>query len=105
VAIRLTQKPTTFSGGSALDATGAMGGSFRDAWAAVGSGPGYTANTPNPTMHLDYWFTDMSAQIQPSWATVVTAPGTFSDHFPVHAGFLLGTPSGPSSPTGLKVGS
>jgi endonuclease/exonuclease/phosphatase family metal-dependent hydrolase len=88
-----------------IDATIAMGASFRDAWAAVGSGPGYTANTPSPTMHLDYWFTDLSTQIQPSWATVVTAPGTFSDHFPVHAGFLLGTPSSPSSPTGLKFGS
>jgi endonuclease/exonuclease/phosphatase family metal-dependent hydrolase len=88
-----------------IDAAGAMGASFRDAWAAVGSGPGYTANTPNPTMHLDYWFTDMSAQIQPSWATVVTAPGQLSDHFPVQAGFSLGAPSGPSSPTGLKIAS
>jgi endonuclease/exonuclease/phosphatase family metal-dependent hydrolase len=88
-----------------IDAAGAMGSSFRDAWAAVGSGPGYTANTPSPTMHLDYWFTDMSAQIQPSWATVATAPGQLSDHYPVHAAFVLGTPSGPSSPTGLKIGS
>jgi endonuclease/exonuclease/phosphatase family metal-dependent hydrolase len=86
-----------------IDAAGAMGGSFRDAWAAVGSGPGYTANTPNPTMHLDYWFSDPSDQIRPSWATVVTAPGQLSDHFPVHAAFLLDTATGPSSPTGLKI--
>ena len=69
------------------------------------SGPGYTANTPNPTMHLDYWFSDISNQIRPSWATVVTAPGALSDHFPVHAAFLLGAPppSPPSGPTGVRI--
>jgi endonuclease/exonuclease/phosphatase family metal-dependent hydrolase len=88
-----------------IDASGAMGASFRDAWSAVGSGPGYTANAPNPTMHLDYWFSDISNQIRPSWATVVTAPGALSDHFPVHAAFLLGAPppSPPSGPTGLRI--
>jgi endonuclease/exonuclease/phosphatase family metal-dependent hydrolase len=87
-----------------IDVAGAMGTAFRDAWSAVGSGPGYTADTPSPTMHLDYWFSDISNQIQPSWAKVVTAPGVLSDHFPVHAAFVLtGQPAPPNAPTGLKL--
>jgi endonuclease/exonuclease/phosphatase family metal-dependent hydrolase len=84
-----------------IDVPSAMGTSFRDAWSAVGSGLGYTANTPNPTMRLDYWFSDISDQIRPSWATVVTAPGVLSDHFPVHAAFRF--TASPSPPTGLKL--
>jgi endonuclease/exonuclease/phosphatase family metal-dependent hydrolase len=85
-----------------IDVSGAMGASFRDAWSVIGSGPGYTANTPNPTMHLDYWFSDISDQIRPSWAAVVTAPGQLSDHFPVHAAFRFAA-SSPSPPTGLRL--
>ena len=84
-----------------IDVPSAMSASFRDAWSVVGSGLGYTANTPNPTMHLDYWFSDISDQIRPSWATVVTAPGVLSDHFPVHAAFRF--TASPSPPTGLKL--
>jgi endonuclease/exonuclease/phosphatase family metal-dependent hydrolase len=72
-----------------IDAPGAMGAAFLDAWSVVGSGPGYTADTSNPTMHLDYWFSDFSGLIQPSWATVVTDPGWLSDHYPVLAGFVV----------------
>jgi endonuclease/exonuclease/phosphatase family metal-dependent hydrolase len=84
-----------------IDVPTAMGASFRDAWSVIGSGPGFTANTPIPTMHLDYWFSDLSDQIRPSWATVVTAPGLLSDHFPVHAAFRF--TAAPSPPTGLRL--
>jgi endonuclease/exonuclease/phosphatase family metal-dependent hydrolase len=51
-----------------VDAPGSMGVAFRHVWSMVGSGPGYTADTPSPTMHLDYWFSDFSGLIQPAWA-------------------------------------
>jgi endonuclease/exonuclease/phosphatase family metal-dependent hydrolase len=72
-----------------IDASNAMGAAFLDAWSVVGSGPGYTADTSNPTMHLDYWFSDFSGLIQPSWAVVITDTGGFSDHFPVLAAFVV----------------
>jgi endonuclease/exonuclease/phosphatase family metal-dependent hydrolase len=72
-----------------IDAPGAMGDAFLDVWSVVGSGPGYTADTPDPWLHLDYLFTDYSGQIQPAWSVVVTTPGEFSDHFPVLAAFVM----------------
>jgi endonuclease/exonuclease/phosphatase family metal-dependent hydrolase len=72
-----------------IDAPNAMGAAFLDAWSVVGSGPGYTADTSNPTMHLDYLFTDFSGLIQPSWAVVIADAGWLSDHYPVLASFVV----------------
>jgi endonuclease/exonuclease/phosphatase family metal-dependent hydrolase len=72
-----------------IDQWWAMGGSFSDAWQIVGAGPGYTATTPWPSMHLDYWFDDYSGLIQPAWATVDQSAGTLSDHFPVQASYTV----------------
>jgi hypothetical protein len=65
----------------------------------VGSGNGYTGNTPSPTMKLDYWFADASGDAQPTWTSVVTSPGTFSDHYPLAATFVLGTSAHASTGT------
>jgi endonuclease/exonuclease/phosphatase family metal-dependent hydrolase len=67
-----------------IDQGWAMGSTFTDAWQIVGSGPGYTADTPWPSMHLDYWFDDYSGFVQPAWANVDQSAGTVSDHFPVY---------------------
>jgi endonuclease/exonuclease/phosphatase family metal-dependent hydrolase len=72
-----------------IDQGYAMGGAFQDAWAVVGSGPGYTCTTPEPTMHLDYLFEDYTGDVRPLWAVVLTQTGTFSDHFPVLGAFTL----------------
>jgi endonuclease/exonuclease/phosphatase family metal-dependent hydrolase len=66
-----------------------MSGNFVDSWAVVGTGRGLTAFTPAPTMKLDYLFADSSGKAQPQWSTVVTSPGTFSDHYPVAAAFAI----------------
>jgi endonuclease/exonuclease/phosphatase family metal-dependent hydrolase len=71
------------------DSSTGMGGAFVDSWSVVGSGLGYTAFTPNPTMKLDYWFADGGGSAQPLWTYVVTSTGTVSDHFPVAAYFSL----------------
>lgn len=72
-----------------IDISTGMGGAFVDSWALVGSGPGYTAFVPSPTMKLDYWFADASGAAQPLWSYVVTSTGTVSDHLPVAAYFNL----------------
>ena len=60
-----------------------MSPNFVDSWGQVGSGNGFTAFTPSPTMKLDYWFQDAGGRAKPAWSVVVTTPGTFSDHYPV----------------------
>ena len=69
--------------------TSGMSPNFVDTWSQVGSGRGYTANTPSPTMKLDYLFTDTSGRARAEWTRVVTETGTFSDHYPVAASFSI----------------
>lgn len=71
------------------DSSTGMGGAFVDSWSVVGSGLGYTAFNPNPTMKLDYWFADSGGNAQPLWTYVVTSTGTVSDHLPVAAYFSV----------------
>jgi endonuclease/exonuclease/phosphatase family metal-dependent hydrolase len=72
-----------------IDQWWAMGSAFSDAWQTVGSGPGYTATTPWPSMHLDYWFDNYSGFVHPRWAYVDVSAWTMSDHFPVHAEYAV----------------
>jgi endonuclease/exonuclease/phosphatase family metal-dependent hydrolase len=60
-----------------------MSPNFIDSWGQVASGNGFTAFTGSPSMKLDYWFQDAGGRAKPEWSVVVTATGTFSDHFPV----------------------
>ncbi len=55
----------------------------------MGSGNGYTAFSPSPTMKIDYWFTDAGGRARPDWTVVLNNFGTFSDHFPVMASFTV----------------
>jgi endonuclease/exonuclease/phosphatase family metal-dependent hydrolase len=61
----------------------AMLPNFVDSWGQVGSGSGYTAFTSSPSMKIDYWLQDAGGRARPEWSVVVTATGTFSDHYPV----------------------
>ncbi len=72
-----------------IDSTSGMRPHFVDSWALVGSGFGRTAFTPNPSMKLDYWFTDSSGRAAPQSTEVVTSTGTFSDHYPVRTTFRI----------------
>jgi endonuclease/exonuclease/phosphatase family metal-dependent hydrolase len=62
---------------------------FTDSWFAVNATRGLTCTTPSPTMKLDYWFADASGRATPRWSSVVLDTGTVSDHFPLHAAFMV----------------
>jgi endonuclease/exonuclease/phosphatase family metal-dependent hydrolase len=66
-----------------------MPGPFTDSWTVVGSGPGFTAFTPAPTMKLDFWFADASGIAQPISSAVETSTGTVSDHYPLATIFRI----------------
>jgi endonuclease/exonuclease/phosphatase family metal-dependent hydrolase len=72
-----------------IDTPSGMSPNFVDSWSVVGSGRGFTAFTPAPTMKLDYWFADASGKATPNWSAVVTSTGVVSDHFPVQASFTI----------------
>jgi endonuclease/exonuclease/phosphatase family metal-dependent hydrolase len=72
-----------------IDTTQGMLPNFVDTWSLVGSGSKYTALGPNPTMKLDYWFTDASMTAQPQASEVVTSTGSLSDHRPLRTTFLV----------------
>jgi len=72
-----------------IDSYSGMAPNFVDSWSVVGSGSGYTASTPYPTMKLDYWFADAGGRATADWAYVNTSPGTVSDHYPVVAQYTI----------------
>ncbi|HSK08220.1 MAG TPA: carbohydrate-binding protein [Vicinamibacterales bacterium] len=72
-----------------IDTTSGMRPDFVETWGVVGSGAGYTAFTPSPTMKLDYWFSDAGLRATPISSKVLTGAGTISDHFPVAASFSV----------------
>jgi endonuclease/exonuclease/phosphatase family metal-dependent hydrolase len=72
-----------------IDTYSGMSPNFVDSWAVVGSGAGYTASTPYPTMKLDYWFSDASGKATPNWSYVHTGTSTVSDHYPVVTQFTV----------------
>ncbi len=66
-----------------------MSPAFIDTWTLVGSGRGFTARTPSPTMKLDYLFTDAGKRANPTSTRVATTTGTASDHYPVLTTFSV----------------
>jgi endonuclease/exonuclease/phosphatase family metal-dependent hydrolase len=72
-----------------IDSTAGMRPQFVDSWALVGSPWGPTAFLPNPSMKLDYLFSDSSGRAYPLSTEVVTWTGTVSDHYPVRTTFLV----------------
>jgi len=72
-----------------IDISSGMAPNFSDSWAAVGAGSRFTAFAPNPSMKIDYWFSDASGAIQPISSAVINGPQSISDHYPVQATFLI----------------
>jgi endonuclease/exonuclease/phosphatase family metal-dependent hydrolase len=72
-----------------IDTTQGMSPSFSDSWPIVGTGSRFTALGSNPTMKLDYWFSDAGGRAQAVDSWVITSTGSMSDHFPLHATFLV----------------
>jgi endonuclease/exonuclease/phosphatase family metal-dependent hydrolase len=65
------------------EARSGMSPDFVDSWTQVGAGNGYTAFAPSPSMKIDFVFEDDGARAKPAWSVVVTATGSFSDHYPI----------------------
>ena len=85
-----------------IDTTLGMLPSFVDSWAIAGSGRGFTALLPSPTMKLDYWLSDAGGRARPTSTAVVTSTGSASDHYPVQTTFDIQSGGPPATPTGLR---
>jgi endonuclease/exonuclease/phosphatase family metal-dependent hydrolase len=85
-----------------IDTTLGMLPDFVDSWPVVGSGKGFTAFTPSPTMKLDYWFADAGGGARPTSTAVVMSTGTVSDHCPVQATFAIQSAGSLPAVTGLR---
>ena len=72
-----------------IDTTSGMSPNFVDTWSLVGSGRGFSAFAPNPSMKIDYWFTDAGGRAQPTSSQVLYSTGSVSDHFPVQTTFSI----------------
>ena len=72
-----------------IDTTSGMLPAFLDTWSLVGSGRGFTAFVPSPTMKIDYWFTDAGLRAQPVSTQVFLGAGSRSDHYPVQTTFVI----------------
>jgi endonuclease/exonuclease/phosphatase family metal-dependent hydrolase len=72
-----------------IASTRGMAPQFVDTWSLVGSGNRFTYVVPNPTMKLDYWFTDASGRAAPQSSEVVSSTGSISDHYPVLTTFVV----------------
>jgi endonuclease/exonuclease/phosphatase family metal-dependent hydrolase len=72
-----------------IDTYSGMLPNFIDSWSVAGSGSGFTASTPYPTMKLDYLFSDSSGRAQTNWTYVATSTWTVSDHFPIVTQFTV----------------
>jgi len=72
-----------------IDSASGMSPSFVDTWSLVGSGRGFSAFGPSPTMKLDYWFTDSGGRAQPVSTQVIYGAGSVSDHYPLQTTFVI----------------
>src|SRR5204862_6621759 len=71
-----------------IDTTAGMSPNFVDSWCVAGQGPRFTSFNPNPTMKIDYWFSDASGRATAQSSSVYTGAGV-SDHLPLEATFLV----------------
>jgi endonuclease/exonuclease/phosphatase family metal-dependent hydrolase len=72
-----------------IDTTSGMSPNFVDSWPLVGVGSRFTALLPNPTMKIDYWFSDASGRATAATSIVNTGTGSESDHYPLEATFVV----------------
>jgi endonuclease/exonuclease/phosphatase family metal-dependent hydrolase len=87
-------KPQIVAGDFNADADQIMSGQgmspdFVDAWSVVGSGSGFTAFMPSPSMRIDYWMFDNSGRARPISSEIITNGGSVSDHRPVRTTFEI----------------
>jgi endonuclease/exonuclease/phosphatase family metal-dependent hydrolase len=66
-----------------------MSPNFIESFQVVGIGSRFTYPSSLPTMKLDYWFFDSGWIARPVSSEVSTVTGTYSDHRPVRATFLI----------------
>lgn len=72
-----------------IDTPQGMSPAFVDSWPLVGSGFRFSAFQPNPSMRIDYWFSDASMRATPISSVINTGTGSVSDHLPVEAVFVI----------------
>ena len=72
-----------------IDTLSGMLPTFVDTWSMVGTGRGFTAFGPSPSMKIDYWFSDTSGRAQPMSSQVIYGTGALSDHYPVQTTFVI----------------
>ena len=72
-----------------IDTPQGMSPNFVDSWFVAGQGSRFTSFYPNPTMKIDYWFSDASGRATAQTSFVNSATGGVSDHLPVEATFLV----------------
>jgi len=72
-----------------IDTTSGMLPAFVDTWSLVGTGRGFSAFGPSPTMKLDYWFADAGGRAQPVSSQVYYGALSLSDHLPVQTTFVI----------------
>jgi len=77
------------AGPDQIDTSQGIGDAFVDAWSVAGSGNGYTAFLPNPSMKIDFSFSDVGGKAPALSTEVVTTTGTWSDHAPVLTTFVV----------------
>jgi len=72
-----------------IDSTQGMAPNFTDSFPIAGSGLRFSALGSNPTMKLDYWFSDSSMRATPIISIINAGTGSVSDHFPVETTFVV----------------
>src|SRR6185312_585596 len=72
-----------------IDTTSGMSPNFVDSWFVAGQGSRFTALGPNPSMKLDYWFSDASGRATAQTSIVNFGTGSVSDHYPIEATFVV----------------
>jgi len=72
-----------------IDTPSGMSPNFVDSWFVAGQGQRFTEAYPNPTMKLDYWFSDASGRATAQTSVVNLGTNGLSDHYPVEATFIV----------------
>jgi endonuclease/exonuclease/phosphatase family metal-dependent hydrolase len=72
-----------------IDTTWGMAPNFVDSWFVAGTGSRFTAFVPDPSMKIDYWFSDASGRATAQTSSVNTSAWWVSDHLPLQATFLV----------------
>jgi len=72
-----------------IDTASGMTPNFVDSWFVAGSGSRFTSFAPNPTMKIDYWFSDATGRASAQSSAVDYDNWGVSDHYPIAATFVV----------------